>query len=241
MSDSNIPQVGVDSDFSGRDSAARIAGALLILTAVITAISAVGRLVADADQPTLAESLEAISLNAGLYGLGGAARLVAGITLLAAAQSLLRTWIIRRRLDSPMVPILFSVSGIFTAISGICALLLAITVPDLFVATSGSEVSRFLEVTELLRWLTGKTGFAIAGLALIIASRSQWKVGGALRFIAPASAILGVAMQFIWIDAATLLHPIVGAAFFVWLLAVGAMLLTGRTEKLFARMAHALP
>ena len=43
-------------------------------------------------------------------------------------------------------------------------------------------------------------------------------------------------MQFIWIDAATMVHPIVGAAFFVWLLAVGLMLFRGRTERLFAQM-----
>ena len=81
MSGSPTPRDGVDSDFSGRDSAARIAGVLLILTAVITAVSAAGRVAADADQHTLAESLEAISLNTGLYGLGGATRLLAGIAL----------------------------------------------------------------------------------------------------------------------------------------------------------------
>ena len=238
MSGSPTPRDGVDSDFSGRDSAARIAGVLLILTAVITAVSAAGRVAADADQHTLAESLEAISLNTGLYGLGGATRLLAGIALVVAAKFLLRTWVIRKRLGSSMFPILFRVSGIFTAISGTCSLLLAITVSDLFAMTSESGVSRFLEVTDLLRWLAGKTGFAMGGLALVVASRSQWKVGGALRLIAPASAILGVAMQLIWIDAATVLHSIVGAAFFVWLLGVGSMLYTDRTEKAAAFFAQ---
>lgn len=221
---------------SKQGSTARIAGALLMLTAVITAVSAFGRLAADADQPTIKKTLDAISLNTGLYGMGGATRLIAGITLIAAASFLGRTWIIRQRLGSPLVPRLFVLSGGFTAISGFAAFLLAIWVSSLLPVPSDPDMSQLLESALLIRWLTGKIGFAVAGLALIGASRFQWEVGGALRFIAPISMILGVAMQFIWIDSATLLHPIIGAAFFVWLLAVGAMLFTGRTEKLSMRM-----
>ena len=198
-----------------------------MLTAVVTAISALGRVAADADQPTLAETLSAISLKSGLYGLGGAARFVAGVTLVAAAWYLLRTWIIRERLGTPLVPALFAVSGAFTIVSGVCAVILAVLAP---------EVSPLIESSAFLRWLTGKIGFAIAGLGLVVASRYQWKVGGTLRSISPISAIVGVAMQFIWIDAATMVHPIVGAAFFVWLLAVGLMLFRDRTERLFAQM-----
>lgn len=40
-------------------------------------------------------------------------------------------------------------------------------------------------------------------------------------------------MQLIWIDAATLMHPIVGAAFFFWLVGIGTMLATGRVERRF--------
>ena len=221
MLGSHQRQSQVAGAVSRQDPAARIAGALLVLTAVITAISALGRFAADADQPTLAETLSAISLKSGLYGLGGAARFVAGVTLVAAAWYLLRTWIIRERLDTPLVPTLFAVSGAFTIVSGACAVILAVSAPD---------VSPLIESSAFLRWLTGKIGFAIAGLALVVAARYQWKVGGPLRYIAAMSAIIGVAMQFIWIDAATMVHPIVGAAFFVWLLAVGTMLFSGRTE-----------
>lgn len=214
---------------SGRDRAARTAGALLVMTALVNAVSAMGRVAADTDQPTLAETLSAISLNRGLYALGGASRLVAGITLVAAAWYLLRTWIIRERWATPLVPRLFAVSGAFSIVSGACAVVLAALAP---------ETSSFIELSELLRWLTGKIGFASAGLALVAASRYQWMVGGALRHIAPFSAVVGVAMQFIWIDAATLAHPIVGAAFFIWLLAVGSMLFSGRTEQLFRQMVN---
>ena len=65
------------------------------------------------------------------------------------------------------------------------------------------------------------------------ATRYQRQVGGALRWIAPGSLVTGVAMQFIWIDSATILHPIVGTTFFLWLLAVGTLLSTGRVERRF--------
>ncbi|MCY4653041.1 MAG: hypothetical protein OXC95_07740 [Dehalococcoidia bacterium] len=94
-------------------------------------------------------------------------------------------------------------------------------------------VSPIVETASDIRWLTGKVGFALAGIALIVASRYQWKVGQNLRRIAPVSAVLGIAMQFIWIDAATIMHSIIGSLFFVWLLVIGAMLFTGRVKRHF--------
>lgn len=221
-----------DSQSPGRVSEARIAGALLLLTVLATAVAVIGRVAADADQATLAESLVSISEARGLYGLGGAARLISGITLLAAAWYLSRTWIIRERLGTPLVPILLTVSGAFTAVSGACAVLLAVSAPDV----AAVSVAPLMENSELLRWLTGKIGFAAAGLALIVAARYQWKVGGALRYIAPASLVIGIAMQFIWFDAVIFIHRISGIVFLVWLIAVGGMLFTGRVERLFRRM-----
>ena len=221
-----------DSQSSGRGSEARVAGALLLMTALATAVAVIGRVAADADQATLSESLASIADARSLYGLGGAARLVSGVTLLGAAWYLSRTWIIRERLGTPLVPILLAVSGAFTAVSGACALLLAVSAPNV-VETS---VAPLMENSELLRWLTGKIGFAAAGLALIVAARYQWKVGGALRYIAPASLVIGISMQFIWFDAVIFMHRVSGIAFLVWLIAVGGMLFTGRVERLFTRM-----
>ena len=59
--------------------------------------------------------------------------------------------------------------------------------------------------------------------------------GGVLRYVSPVSAALGIATQFIWVDSATVAHPIIGTAFFAWLVAIGMMLLTGRTEEPFTR------
>ena len=76
------------------DPAARRAGLLLILTAAATIVAVLGRVGAAADHSTLAESLVAISASKGLYGIGGAARFISGVTLIAGAWFLLRTWII---------------------------------------------------------------------------------------------------------------------------------------------------
>ena len=113
-----------------RDSAARNAGIFLLLTAAATVVMVVTRVSADADQPTLAESMLTIANNRAMYGLSGAARLLSGVTLMAAAWYLLQTWIIRERLATPLVPILFLASGIVTAVSGALAITLAATVPD---------------------------------------------------------------------------------------------------------------
>ena len=219
-----------------RYSAARVAGMLLVLTALATAAALVARVAADADEPTLAESLAAISQSRALYGFGGAARLVSGVTLIAAAWLLLRTWIIRRRLDTPIVPYLLAASGLFTAVSGACAVALAVSTQDAAGAALAVPDST-TETVALLRSLTGKIGFAAAGLALIVAARYQWKAGGTLRRISPASAVIGIAMQLIWIDAAAALHRLSGSAFLLWLVVVGALLAMGTVERRFAAMA----
>ena len=207
---------------------------MLIATAVITIIAVAGRVMADADQATLAESLRAVADSRIPYGIGGAARLMSGVTLLAGYWFLLATWIISQRRATPLVPVLFGVSGVFTAFSGLCAVALAVTAPE--VAAPGA----FHETAEFLRWFTGKVGFALAGLTLLVAARHQWMAGGALRVISPISVIIGVAMLLIWFDALTYLHQFSGSAFVAWLVVIGLMLLTGRVERLFiARLGSA--
>ena len=218
-----------------RHRAARMAGRLLVLTALATVIMVVGRVAADADEPTFMGSLAAISAGQASYTLSGAARLVSGITLLAAGWYLARTWIMRERLATPLVPGLFALSGAFTAASGALAIALSDLASE--VAPLGAASPRYVlaETVSDLRWVTGKVGFALAGVALVVVSRYQWKVEGTLRYTSLLSAVTGVAMQFIWIDSATFAHRIVGAGFFIWLAAVGTMLATGRAERLFPR------
>lgn len=215
---------------------ARLGGMFLLLTAAATAAAVFTRVAADADQDTLLESLLAVDESRVMYGVSGVARSLAGAALFAAGLFLWKTWIIRERFATPWVPYLFAVSGLCTAVSGAMVLVVA-AYPEPQAAVAGGvltgDIAETVEVAWDLRWITAKVGFAIAGAALMLAAKYQWQVGGTLRRIAPVSALIGFAMQFIWIDAATLLHPVVGSAFFFWLVAIGAMLATGRTERLF--------
>ena len=220
------------------DRAARLGGLFLLLTAAATAVAVFARVAADADQDTLLESLLVVDENRAMYGVSGLARSVSGAALLAAGVFLWKTWIIRERFATPWVPYLFAWSGICTAVSGAMVLVVTAYPEPEAVMAGGAATGNIAEVVEVawdLRWITAKVGFAIAGAALMLAARYQWQVGGALRRIAPLSALVGFAMQFVWIDAATLLHPVVGSAFFLWLVAIGSMLATGRVERHFVK------
>ena len=212
------------------DRMARWGGVLLLTTAVVTAVMVYSRVASGADQGTLLESLQAVAENSGMYGLFSVARLVSGLTLLAAGWFLLRTWIIRDRWATPWVPYLFAVSGICTAVSGVCAIL--ITFQADAASASTADIAG-VGVVDDLRWIVGKVGFTAAGLALIVAAWFQWHVGGMLRKVAPASAVLGIAMQVIWLPAPSIVHPLVGSLFLLWMLGIGTMLATGRVERHF--------
>ena len=207
----------------------RSVGRSLILTAVATIVAVVGRVSADADHETLAASLGAIAGHRGLYGLGGAGRLVSGLTFIAAGWFLFgsRSGVGRGR--SAVVPLLFAVSGLLTACSGALAVGLA-NMPAECMDVAGLErvALSHQEATMWLRWFTGAAGFALAGVALIVIGWRQRRAGGALERIAPASALLGAAIQFVWLDAATVVHIVTGTLFVVWLTVGGGMLLKGR-------------
>lgn len=228
-----------------KDRAARNAGIFLLLTAAVTVVMVLARVSSDTDQPTLAESLRAIADNTAIYSVAGTARLLSGLTLIIASWYLLRTWIIRERMGTPLAPWLFAASGLFTVVSGGCALLL--TASPAFVALEVTYVNEIpdvkipaiVEAVYNIRWIAGKIGFSAAGVSLVIAARYQWKAGGILRIVAPASAALGIAMQFIWVEAAPLLHPVIGVGFLLWLLVIGPMLATGQVQRLFSKMAGA--
>ena len=206
-------------------------GLLLILTAVATVVAVVGRVGADTDLPTPAASLAAIAESRGLYGTGGAGRLASGVTLIAAAWFLLqgRAGAGREHGPAPVVATLFAASGLLTAYSGAAAVALAAIAPDgLAAAAPAGDAARQLAATATLRQLSGAVGFAVAGVALIVAGWRQWTAGRELRRLAGATVLLGLAMQLIWLDAATLPHRLTGILFVLWLVVAGDMLRRGR-------------
>ena len=211
-----------------RDFSAPLTGLFFIITAIATLVAVVTRVSANADHPTLPETLSAIADNRVLYGAGGAARLVSGVTLLAAGLLLLRSWLTRHGHQSRIFSALLAFSGVFTAVSGALALALSVSAQeDATPASIGSST----ETVDLLRGLLGEIGFTMAGLALIVVAIQQWKAGPPYRKIALFSVVAGIAMQFIWWDAATIVHRITGIAFLLWLILMGVMFVTGRVER----------
>ena len=208
------------------DNSTRSAGLFLILTALVTLVAVAGRVAADADRETLQETLAAIADNRFFYGLSGAGRLASGVTLVVAALFLYRTWIVRERHVTPIIPGLFTLSGVLTTISGLTAILLSATLP-----ASGEAADSIHETMDGLHWLTGVAGFSTVGLALIVVSPWQYRIGGLLRSLAPVSAVLGAVMQLIWIQDFTALHRVSGMVFFAWLIVIGLMLVSGRAER----------
>ena len=206
----------------------RNVGLSLILTAAATTVAVIGRVSADADHETLAASLGPIGESRGLYGLGGAGRFLSGVTLMVAGWFLFRVPRDAGRRRSALVPLLFAVSGALTAYSGAGAVALAAAVTDGLDTPSLEGLAHRQEWAAWLRWFTGAAGFAVAGVALIGIGWRQRVAGGTLGRIAPASALLGVAIQFVWLDAATVVHIVTGTLFVAWLTVGGGMLLKGQ-------------
>ena len=207
-----------------RDPAARAAGWLLLVTAAVTVVAVIGRVSADADLATLAESLAAIGAHR--WALRGR----------RCGASDLRT----HAADGSVVPAAYLDHAPASWARGWCrccwgfrewpprssgagAVVLAIMAhgsPD-----GLATVAPVTTAVADLRWISGRFGFSLAGVALIAAALRQWRVGGFLRPLAPATAhCIGVAMQLIWVDAVVVAHRVSGAAFLVWLGAIGVLL-----------------
>ena len=262
-------------------TAYRTAGIFLLLTALATAISVPMRLMAGADDTPFTDSvtqrlnmdameiarleasekLHAIGSARVAYGTGGAARLVGGLTLLAAGLFLWRTLRSVHPGAMTAVAVLLVASGIASAVSGAAAIALSSVAPEpqtVAVLASGesgwarlaqpgdpeAQFAPFLpdvgpveNILFTIRWLTGSLGFTLAGLALVALAPVQWRMGGIQRVTAVVDAVLGVAMLFIWLDAATVVHRITGVAFLIWLIVVGLWLVIPKLRTIGASTA----
>ncbi len=212
-------------------TAARTAGLLLLLAAVATAVSVLTRLAGSSEPPevvALPVPQVPIILDTGLYTIAGATRVLSGLALLAAAVFLRRA-MAGRYWTANVASWLLEASGAVTAISGACMLTLAAALPEAghtVVLTYGGPPG-WIEAADTVRWIAGKVGFTLAGLGLIALGPVQWRMGGLLKVSAVAEVIIGVAMLFIWIDAATVMHRVSGIAFLAWLVVSGVWLAAG--------------
>ena len=226
-------------------TAARIAGLLLLLTAVATAVSVMTRLAGSSEPPdvvTLPVPQVPIILDTGLYTIAGATRVLSGLALSAAAVFLRRA-MVGRYWTANVAGRLLEASGAVTAISGACMLALAAALPEAghtVVLTYGGLLG-WIEPADTARWITGKIGFTLAGLGLIALGPVQWRMGGRLKVSAVADVIIGVAMLFIWVDAATVMHRVSGIAFLVWLIVSGVWLTAGLLKTPEGETQHGNP
>ena len=218
-------------------SPARTAGLLLLLTALATGVSVVTRLAGSQEPPPDSTLYVPVILDTDLYAVAGAARVFSGLALLAWA---VLCW--RRAMEAGGAAVmraasaLLGMSGIVTAASGACMLALADAVPEIAAGSSLAslaatwDIPGWVEPLNEARSITGKAGFTLAGLGLIALAAAQWRIGGRLlQTGAVASAAIGIAMLFIWVDAATVMHRISGIAFLLWLIVYGGGLVIGLT------------
>ena len=211
-------------------TAIRISGLLLLLTAIATAVSVMTRL-AGSDEPLPGAPVQLpIILDTGQYVIAGAARVLSGLALLAAAVYLWTALRVSQPQAMGLAATLLALSGATTAISGAAMLALAGGIPQ---AADGSATLMawgppgWVEPADAVRWIAGKVGFTLAGLGLIALGPVQWRMGGLLKISAVADVIIGVAMLFIWVDAATVMHRVSGIAFLLWLIISGVWLTLG--------------
>ncbi len=208
----------------------RVSGLLLLLTAVATAVSVMTRLNSSMEPLAGSPIQVPIILDTGQYAIAGAARTLSGLALLAAALYL---WMTLRSSQPQAIGIaaaLLVLSGATTAISGAAMLALAGGLPQ--VADGSATLMAWaapgwVEPADAVRWIAGKVGFTLAGLGLIALGPVQWRIGGLIKVSAVADVIIGVAMLFIWVDAATVMHRVSGIAFLLWLIVSGIWLVAG--------------
>ena len=186
-------------------------------------------------QLATAETLSSIGAAKSAYAAGGAARLVAGLALLAASIPLWRVAGPYHARAMGLAAALLAASGIISAVSGGCAMALAALAPETQSSVAlipGEDLASATEDTLLtLRRAFGALGFTLAGLGLVALVPVHWRIGGrVLRVSAVVFAVLGVAMLPIWVDSAAVLHRITGIGFLIWLVAAGLWLTAGRTR-----------
>ena len=218
----------------------RTAGILLLLTALATAISVPARLSAGADLPTPEESLAAIGAASVAYGIGGAARLVGGLALLAASVPIWRAMGQYHPSAITGASVLLAVSGIASAVSGVAAISLSALAPG-GMGAAEVAVGQTEDTLFAIRSFAGTLGFTLAGLGLVAMAPALWWMGGLMRGSAPVAAILGVAMLFIWVDAATVVHRITGIGFLIWLIVAGLWLAAGWAKPQLRSASPSLP
>ena len=216
---SRILKIGSNPDANqGRPIEAVTAGLLLIVSATAAAAMVWTRLQADIDQPTFGETLAAIDQNTLWYTWHGMARTFFGALLIIAAAFIRPAMLLARGWQLQMSSILLNLGGIAMITSGVLVL---------FISTVYWADAYDVESFDHYREIAGSIGNTFIGLAIILLTVVQWRLGRFMKPVAAIAPFVGIGMILVWIDAATILHRISGTDFLIWLLATAIVLIAG--------------
>ena len=196
-----------------------IAAGFLLILAAITAVAMVWtRLQADIDQPTFEETLAAIDQNTLWYTWHGLARTFFGASLIIVAVFIKPAMFLARGWQLRLSSIVLNLGGIAMITSGVIVL---------FISTVYWTDAYDVESFDHYREIAGSIGNTLIGLAIILLTVVQWRLGGFLKSVALLAPFVGIGMILVWIDATTILHRISGTGFLIWLLATAIVLIAG--------------
>ena len=216
---SRILKIGSNPDTNqGRPIEAVTAGFLLILAAIAAVAMVWTRLQADIDQPTFEETLAAIDQNTIWYSWHGTARAFFGVSLIIAAAFIKPAMFLARGWQLRLSSIVLNLGGLAMITSGVIVL---------FISTVYWTDAYDVESFDHYREIAGSIGNTLIGLAIILLTVVQWRLGGFLKSVALLAPFVGIGMILVWIDATTILHRISGTGFLIWLLATAIVLIAG--------------
>ena len=216
---SRILKIGSNPDANqGRPIEAVTAGFLLILAAIAAVAMVWTRLQADIDQPTFEETLAAIDQNTIWYSWHGTARAFFGVSLIIAAAFIKPAMFLARGWQLRLSSIVLNLGGIAMIVSGVLVI---------FISTVYWTDAYDVESFDHYREIAGSIGNTFIGLAIILLSVVQWRLGRFMKPVAAIAPFVGIGMILVWIDAATILHRISGTSFLIWLLATAIVLMSG--------------
>lgn len=194
-----------------------VSGILLLLSAIVAMVMAWTRLQADIDQPTFEEMLAAIDENLYWYHSHGSMRVIFGGLLIAAASLIRPAMASAQGWQLKVSAALLILGGIAMVVSGFLVLFVgSVYWTDIY------DVGQF----DGYRALAGSIGNTTIGLAIILMTPIQWRLGGMMKFLGTLAPFAGLGMVIVWWDASSL-HQISGVLFLLWMLGTSISLTFG--------------
>jgi hypothetical protein len=210
----------------------RLTGGLMIVYMAAVAVQVAARTASTNSSSSLAESLEILTANHGLYLTSMSAGLASSILLIFLAAGLCSIFRARYHFLALATSFLFlaaALAWLTSAASGLALVSLA----QEFVSASGIQAESLASsagAVDLVRESTGRVGFTLAGLGtLVLGGFLAWK-GALPKWLGWLGVVVGILMLFIWNDSAAVLHRVGGTGYLLWLLITGGWLLVRGTR-----------